>query len=117
MFDEGGVKQHKLSENNDGFHVVTTVLCLKRVKIGSPVILHMSFLEAVVDALCTRRAHTSYFNQITSAYPLLALQLDPNHRDGGEMEDGRREGREGGRKRGRAEKVGQGTKEEGTQCV
>ena len=49
MFDEGGVKQHKLSENNDGFHVMTTISYLKRMKIVSPVILHKSFFAAVVD--------------------------------------------------------------------
>ena len=36
-------------------------------------------------------------------YELLALQLDPNRRNGGEMEDGRGGGKEGGRKRDRAE--------------
>ena len=54
MFDEGGVKQHKLSDNNDGFDVVTTVSYLCRVKIVSPVILRMSFFEAVVDTYCIR---------------------------------------------------------------
>ena len=51
MFDEGGVKQHHLSENNDGSHVVTAVSYLKRVKIASPVIFHTNVFEAVVDTL------------------------------------------------------------------
>ena len=51
MFDEGRVEQHKLSENNDGCHVVTTVSYLKRVKIVSPVNLQISFFEAVVDTV------------------------------------------------------------------
>ena len=29
MFDEGGVKQHNSSENNNGFHVVTYLIMLK----------------------------------------------------------------------------------------
>ena len=48
-------------------------------------------------------------------YQLLALQLDPNRRDGGEMENGRGGVREGGRRRGREEEVRQGTEEEGRQ--
>ena len=43
MFDEGGVKQHGFSDNNDGLHVVNDVSYVKREKIFSPVILHMSF--------------------------------------------------------------------------
>ena len=49
------------------------------------------------------------------AYQLLALQLDPNRRDEGEMEDGRGRGREGRRKQPRAEKVRQGKNEEARQ--
>ena len=48
------LKQHKLSENNDGCHVVTTVSYLKRVKIVYPVILQMNFFEVVVDTHCVR---------------------------------------------------------------
>ena len=55
----GGAKQHKLSEN-DGFHVVTTVSYLNLTKVVSPVILHMSFFEAVVSTLCTRRVGILY---------------------------------------------------------
>ena len=109
MFDEGEVKQHKLSENNDCCYVVTIVSYLKRVKntVVSPVIVHMNFFEAMVDTRCTRRVGILYLNQII--YQLLAWQLDPPE---GEMEDGRGVGREGGRKRGRVEEVRQGKKEE-----
>ena len=54
MFDEGRAEQHKLSENNDGCHVVTTISYLKRVKIVSLVILPTSLFEAVVDTHCVR---------------------------------------------------------------
>ena len=60
MFDEGGVKQRNLFENNYGFHVVTTVSYLNRVKLICPVILHMGFFEAVVETHRVRDERTSY---------------------------------------------------------
>ena len=41
----------------------------------------MGFFEVVVDTLCTRRVGTLNF-KMKVTYELLALQLDPNRRDG-----------------------------------
>ena len=49
------------------------------MKIVSPVILDMSFVEAVVDTHCVRD-ESAYYPKVTSKQ--LALQIDPNRRDG-----------------------------------
>ena len=51
-------------------------------KIVSPEILLTNFFEAVVDTLRTRGVGILHLNQMTMTYELLALQLDPNRRDG-----------------------------------
>ena len=50
MLDEGGVKQHKLSENN-GFPSRDYRLILKSSENSFPAILRMSFFEAGVDTV------------------------------------------------------------------
>ena len=59
----------------------STVWCLNRVKIVSPEVLRLGFFEVVVNTLCTRRVGTLNF-KMKVTYELLALQLDPNRRDG-----------------------------------
>ena len=51
------------------------------MKIVSPEVLRLGFFEVVVDTLCTRRVGTLNF-KMKVTYELLALQLDPNRRDG-----------------------------------
>ena len=55
------------------------------------------------------RDEWEYLNKMERAYQLIALQLDPNRRDGGKMEDrrGRRKGRRGNARQGRKKEARQ----------
>ena len=109
VFDKGHVIQHTLFEDNDSCQVVPTVSYLKRVNMVSPVIPQMGFSRLWLT-------HTVYE---TSGH----LILESNYiaaacfatRPGRETEVYRGGGREGGRKRGMAEEVRQGRKEEARQ--
>ena len=52
-----------------------------------------------------------YLNHMKMTNQLLALQFDPNRRNGADIEDGWGGEKEAGRKQDRAEEVRQGTKE------
>ena len=89
-------------------------LYLNRVKIVSPVILHMIFFEAVVDIVYETSGHIisqSNGNDIPAAC-FATRPKPPGWRRDGEWTGG---SREGGRRRGREEEVRQGTEEEGRQ--
>ena len=68
---------------------MTTASYLKRVKIDSSAILYEIFRGCGWHTPCKRREGILYLNQMKMIYQPLALQLDPNRRDGGEMADGR----------------------------
>ena len=68
MFDEGGLKRHKLSEHNDSCHVVTTVSYLNRVKLAELhadlFSRHASPLESCVFVAVDERGEAAMSDEI-----------------------------------------------------